>query len=115
MKNVLASLNRVLLTLLSFSTAGVKFARMPEEMELFAGAGIGDTGTIAFGVVQLVGALLLLHNKTVRVGAAWMAATFLCATGVVFVNEMWVFGLSSLLFVAMAALAFARPGFGYER
>lgn len=113
--NALASINRLLLVLLSFSTAAVKFARMPEEMALFANASFGEPATVAFGGAQFVGALLLLHNKTVRVGAAWMAVTFVLATGVVFLNQMWVFGVSSLIFVAMAGGAYMHPGFGYDR
>ncbi|MCA9691111.1 MAG: DoxX family protein [Nannocystaceae bacterium] len=102
--------NRVLLTLLSISTGAVKLARMEAEMVIFREIGFSDGVTIAFGVVQLIGGLLLLPEKTTRLGAWIMLPTFVFATGVVFANGMIPFGVSSLLFVAMAALHGARWG-----
>jgi len=100
--------NRVLLTLLSISTGGVKIAKMEEEMTLFADAGFSDGATVAFGVVQLVLGVLLIPNRTTR-GAAWgMAATFVVATGVLFKVGMIPFGVVSLLFIASAVLHAAR-------
>ncbi|MGE0785735.1 MAG: DoxX family protein [Sandaracinaceae bacterium] len=96
--------NRVLLTLLSISTGAVKLARMDAEMVIFRAVGFPDALTIAFGVVQLAGALLLLPPRTTRIGAWVMVPTFLFATGVVFANGMIVFGIVSLSFPAMAAL-----------
>ncbi len=96
--------NRVLLTLLSFATGMVKLARMEDEMRIFRAVGVPDGGTIAFGVVQLVGAVLLVAPKTTRVGGWWMALTFVLATGVLFGNGMIAFGAVSLLFPAMALL-----------
>lgn len=96
--------NRVALTLLSISTACVKLARMEDEMVIFRTVGFSDAMTVAFGVVQLAGGLLLLPPKTTRVGAWVMAPTFLFATGVLFANGMVPFGVASLLFPAMAVL-----------
>lgn len=97
-------INRVLLTLLSISTGAVKLAQMEAEMVIFREIGFPDAATIAFGVVQVVGGLLLLPNKTTRIGAWVMLPTFVFATVVLFVNEMIPFGVSSVLFIAMAAL-----------
>lgn len=96
--------NRVALTLLSISTAGVKLAGMEEEMVIFRTVGFSDAMAMAFGVVQLVGGLLLLPPKTTRIGAWVMVPTFLFATGVLFANGMVPFGVVSLLFPAMAVL-----------
>ena len=60
--------NRVLLTLLSISTAAVKLASMEAEMVIFRAIGFTDGITIAFGVVQLIGGVLLVPNKTTRSG-----------------------------------------------
>ncbi len=95
-------LNHVLLTLLSLSTGAVKLAQMPEEMEIFRQAGFPDWATMAFGVVQVAGGLLLLPPQTTRVGAVVTALTFAAATGVLFVNGLVAFGLFSLLFIASA-------------
>lgn len=95
-------INRVLLTLLSLNTAIVKLLQMEFEMVIFRNAGLPDVATIAFGVVQLAGGLLLIWNKTTKLGAWVMVPTFVFATGVLFVNAMIPFGVFSLLFVAMA-------------
>ncbi|MFK7989770.1 MAG: DoxX family protein [Sandaracinaceae bacterium] len=100
---VLLWINRVALTLLSFSTAGVKLAGMEEEMVIFRAIGFSDAMTVAFGVLQLVGAVLLVVPRTTGVGAIWMAVTFLFATGVLLANGMVPFGLASLLFPLSAA------------
>lgn len=97
--------NRVLLTLLSISTGVVKLVQMPEEMEIFRAAGVPDGLTMAFGLVQLVGGLLLIPDRTLRIGAAVMIPTFVLATGVLFVNGLIAFGGFSLLFPASAAWA----------
>lgn len=101
--------NRVLLTLLSIMTGIVKLAGMTEEMEIFRAAGFPDPATVAFGVVQLVGGVLLIPNRTTHIGAWVMAPTFVLATGVLFVNGLVPFGLFSVLFI-VSALVHARYG-----
>ena len=97
-------INRVLLTLLSISTGAVKLARMEDEMRIFLEAGFSETLIVAFGVLQLVGGILLIPNRTSRIGAWVMLPTFAVATGVVFINGMVPFGVASLLFIAMAGV-----------
>ncbi len=98
-------INRGLLTLLSVMTGVVKLVQMHEEMVIFRQAGFPDGLTMAFGLVQLVGGLLLLPGATRRAGASIMAVTFVIATGVLFVNGMVPFGVFSLLFIASAVVA----------
>ena len=105
---VLVIVNRVLLTVLGVATGAVKLAHMAEEMKIFQAAGFPDGLTVPFGVVQIVGALLLISNRTIKVGASILAVTFVVATGVLFVNGMVPFGVFSLLFIAMAALAWSK-------
>ncbi len=102
--SVLLWINRVVLTLLSLSTGAVKLARMEAEMVIFREIGFPDSATIAFGVVQLVGGVLLIPSRTTRVGAWVMLPTFAFATCVLFMNGMVPFGISSVLFIAMAVL-----------
>lgn len=106
--NALLWINRVLLTLLSLSTAAVKLARMEAEMLIFRNVGFPDGLTLAFGLLQLVGALLLLLERTTAIGAWIMAVTFVLATGVLFANGMLAFGVASLVFPAMAVLHAAK-------
>lgn len=102
---VLAWINRVLLTLLSIMTGVVKLAQMQEEMQIFEQAGFSTAATMGFGLVQLIGGLLLIPNPTHRIGAVVMIPTFVVATGVLFVNGLVPFGLFSLSFIASAAAA----------
>ena len=101
-------INRILLTGLSIMTGVVKLVRMDAEMEIFRNIGFSDPLTIAFGVVQLIGGLLLLPSKTTRLGAWIMVPTFVFATGVLLANGMIPFGISSVLFIAMAVLHATR-------
>ena len=105
---ILTLINRVLLTVLGVSTGAVKLAHMEQEMKIFQQAGFTDGLTVAFGVVQLVAALMLLSARTLRLGAAILAVSFVVATGVLFKNGMIPFGIFSLLFIAMAGLAWSR-------
>lgn len=98
------------LILLSLCTGITKLIRLPAEMELFARAGFSDGMTVLFGVVQVLGGLLLLATKTRRAGALIMAVTFVIASGVVFASGMTAFGIVSLSFIALAAYFAARPG-----
>lgn len=102
-------INRVLLTLLGVSTGAVKLFGMEQEMALFAKAGFSTGATVAFGIVQIAAALLLLHNRSARVGAIGLLISFVIATGVLFINGMIPFGVVSLSFIAMAGFVIAKP------
>jgi hypothetical protein len=104
----LSWVNRGLLTVLSIATGAVELAQMEEEMALFRAVGFTDGLTIAFGAVQLAGGLLLVPNRTTRIGAWVMAPTFAFATYALFANGRVVFAVVSLLFIAMAILHGAR-------
>ncbi len=100
----LLRIDLVLLTLLGVGTGAVKLARMPEEMALFAKVGFSDPMTIAYGVVQIAFALLLVPKGTRRLGAALLIPTFAFATYALFVSAVHPFSVLSLLFIAMAAV-----------
>ena len=106
---LLTTIDRILLLLLGTSTGLVKIFGMAEEMQIFAEAGFSYGATVAFGVFQLVAALMLLRAERVRLGAGLLLVSFVVATGVLFVNGIIAFGLASLLFIAMAGLLVARP------
>jgi len=112
MKRALLLTNRVLLTLLGMMTGAVKLGQMAEEMALFANAGFSTAATMGFGFVQLAAAIALLHVRSARAGAITLLLTFVIATGVLFINAMIPFGLVSLVFIAMAALAASEPELG---
>ena len=82
---------------------------MKEEMILFQNVGWGETAIVLFGVIQLVGGLILLPFKIRKSGALIMMLTYITATIVVFMNQMWVFGIVSILFILMAYWVYKRP------
>ena len=106
---VLLKVILVLLILLSISTGIVKLAKMEEEMILFRNAGWDDLLIIIFGAVQFLGGFMLLPYKTRKNGALLMSITYVIATIVVFINQMWVFGFVSILFIIMALVIYKSP------
>ena len=99
------TLNKIILVLtilLSIATGIFKILQQKEDIELFSKIGFGVVGTTVLGVIQLIGGILLILPKYRKTGAIIMALTFLIATIAVFVYNMFVFGLVSILFIAMA-------------
>ena len=68
-----------LLTLLAVFSGMTKILLMPQDVEFFSRYGFTRPMLIAFGVVQLVGGILLPFRKTRLVGAAIVASTFLAS------------------------------------
>jgi hypothetical protein len=102
-------INRGLLIVLGVATGAVKLAQMPDEMRIFLAAGFGTGLIMAFGVVQILGALLVIPDQTQRIGAGVLAVSFIVATGVLFANSMVPFGVVSVLFIGMAGWVAAKP------
>ena len=108
MKN-LKILNILLLGLLAISAAMPKNLALKHEVEFFAENGLSLQFLFIFGLVQLVGGLLLITAKTRMLGATACAVTFLGSAVMLFNTAQPAFALFSLLPVAMALfVAFAR-------
>jgi hypothetical protein len=108
MIRVAALIGFAVLVPLSLATGIAKLVRLPAEMALFRAAGFSDTPTIAFGVLQTMGGLLLWPRSR-RIGAGIMVATFCVASWVVWTGGTSAFFLVSLLFILLAALPFWPP------
>ncbi len=98
----------ILLLLLSLATGITKLIQMPEEMELFRGAGFPDWLTLAFGAMQALAGGMLLIQCFQHWAARLLMLSYGIATGVVFANGMMVFGVVSILFIAMC-IPFLKP------
>ena len=92
----------VLTILLGVATGLFKITQQPEDIELFKVLGFNALVTTLLGILQLMGALLLILARTREIGAWTLVLTFAIASMAVFANEMYVFGFISLLFIAMA-------------
>lgn len=97
-------INWILITLLSLSTGIFKILQQEADIQLFEKIGMNATLTTIFGVVQLIGGIFLISNKTRTIGAWIMTTTFIIASVAVFMNKMYFFGAVSLLFILMAYL-----------
>lgn len=67
----------VILTFLAISAGITKVLLMPRDVDFFGQYGFSNTVLFFYGIVQLVGGLLLPFSKTRFVGAVIVAITFL--------------------------------------
>lgn len=95
-------INWILVTLLSISTGVFKILQQQADIEMFEAIGMNANATLILGVFQLLGGILLVPLKTRKLGAWIMIPTFILASVAVFVNQMYVFGAVSILFILMA-------------
>ena len=101
MKNIY-NIVLVLTILLSMATGVFKVLGQEADVQLFQVLGFSPSMVMALGAVQCVGAILMAFAKYRRIGGYIMIPTFVIATMAVFMNQLWLFGFVSLLFIAMA-------------
>ena len=93
----------VLLVSLALFSAIAKIFQFAEEMAFFQGVlGFSTTVIVAFGVVQLLSAVLLAMVRTRVIGAGMLAITLLVSTAVLFKSGDAQFALFSMLPVLLA-------------
>jgi len=102
--NILRKINLAFVTALGALAGSVKVMRLPMEVEFFEYARLGGNSVVVFGVVQLVGSVLLVFPRTRLWGASVVAATFLSITVMMFAAGLVTFGVLSVLPVAMVAI-----------
>ncbi|MDH4003137.1 MAG: hypothetical protein OEU52_18050 [Xanthomonadales bacterium] len=93
-----------IVTLLSIAAGLAKVMQTPQEMEFLQGAGLSPSLIIVFGVVQILGGLLLVPRKTRVVGAVIAASAFAASAALIFMGGNLSFGLISILPVALAGI-----------
>lgn len=106
---VLYKINLILIVLLSISTGLFKIMQQEADIQLFQVIGFNEIMTTIFGVIQLIGGVLMIIKKYRKIGALIMIPTYILATFVVFLNEMWAFGFFSIIFIVMAFLVYKKP------
>ena len=74
--NLLKKINLVLLILLGGAAGLAKVTQAPPEIAFFAGLGLGAIVVIAFGILQLVCAVLLIFEQRRLIGALLLGVTF---------------------------------------
>ncbi len=96
----------ILLIPLSLATGGVKLFSFEADIEVFASIGFSTTATLLFGVIQVIGGLLLILPQTRKIGTGVMAFTFVIATIALFASGTTAFGIFSILFILLALVPF---------
>ena len=80
---VVSTIILLVLVLLAVSSGITKILLMQQDVEFFGKYGFSNPILVAFGLVQLLGGLLLVPTKTRFVGAAIVAITFLISLVVI--------------------------------
>ena len=94
----------VIVTVLSIAAGAAKVMQTPQEMEFLQGAGLSETLIMVFGLVQTVGGVLLLPQKTRLSGAVLAALAFMASSVLIFIGGNITFGLFSILPVVLAGI-----------
>ncbi len=108
--NFLRKTNFVLATVLSLAAGSPKLARVSSEADFFSDMGLGPAVLIAFGALQLNGGILMVLPASRKLGAVLAAVMFLASALMLLSNGQTVFGLFSVVPVAMAGLAAHNDG-----
>ena len=98
----------VLLTLLSISAGVTKLMQVPQEVEFLNNAGLNNIAIILFGVLQVIGGILLIFKKTRKIGALVTAIAFAISTILIFMTGKLAFGFVSILPILLAAFIFHK-------
>lgn len=86
----------ILLVILGVSSGISKIMLLPQEIQFFGGV-FTNTQIVVFGVVQCVGAILLILRRSRIIGAIILALTFIISTVLILISGEIGFGLFSLL------------------
>lgn len=92
----------VLIGLLSLAAGGAKIALVPQEVVFLSQFGFVKGHTVSFGVVQVVGGLLMLIPKTRLIGALIAAAGFALSVALLMAAGNMAFAGVSLMPVLLA-------------
>ena len=98
-----------ILVLLAISSGVTKIMLMPQDVEFFGKYGFTDPLLIVFGVVQLVGGVLLLLSKTRRLGAIAVAITFLISFVLLVMSKSFPIAIVTLACTALLVFLIKKP------
>ena len=97
----------VVLSVLGFAAGIAKVVRAPQEVAFFEGAGLSTDLLLAFGIVQVVSAVLVGLARTRWPALAILNLTFAFSAILIFQTGNVGFGVFSLLPIALSAWVFA--------
>ena len=92
------------IALLSIAAGLAKALQTQQEMDFLQGLGLSSFLIVVFGLVQIVGGILLVLKKTRMPGAIMVTSAFVVSAVLVFMGGNLALGLFSLIPIALAAL-----------
>ena len=92
----------VILVFLAVSSGLTKIMLLEQEVEFFSEYGFNHSILMLFGIVQLVGGILLVLLKTRMVGAIVVAITFLISAVMLILAQSWL--ITAITFISLVML-----------
>ncbi len=99
---VLILIIAVIVAFLSIAAGAAKILAAPQEVQFFEAVGVSATWMMPLGILQVVGGVLGIPQKTRQAGVLIVVAGFLVSTAMIFATGNVGFGVSSLLPVLLA-------------
>jgi len=93
-----------IIALLSVAAGLAKVMHTQREMEFLQGLGLSTTLIMAFGLVQIIGGVLLVSRKTRMPGAILVILALVVSTALLFIAGNTAFGWISVIPVALAGM-----------
>jgi len=93
-----------IVALLSIAAGLAKVMQTQQEMEFLQGVGLSSVVIVAFGLVQILGGVLLVPRKTRMLGAILATSALVVSTVLIFIGGNLSFGLVSILPIALAGV-----------
>ena len=93
-----------IIALLSIAAGLAKVMQTPQELEFLQGFGLSSALIVAFGLVQILGGVLLVLKKTRMLGAVLAASALVVSTVLILIGGNLAFGLVSILPIALACV-----------
>ena len=100
--HLVKKINLVLLILLGAAAGLAKVTQAPPEVAFFQTLGLGAIVVIAFGILQLVSAVLLIFDSRRHIGAILLGVTFSLSVVMILLTGQPRFALFSVIPVLMA-------------
>ena len=91
----------VIIALLSIAAGLAKVMQTQQEMEFLQGLGLNSFLIVGFGLVQIIGGVLLVPKRTRMPGAILVALALVVSTALIFIGGNFAFGLFSIIPIAL--------------
>jgi hypothetical protein len=90
-----------IIALLSIAAGMAKLLELPQEVQFLKGFGFNSMLIISYGLVQVIGGVILTIPKTLKLGAIITVFAFTLSSLLIALSGNYIFALISLLPVAM--------------